>query len=201
MAWEHIGTYSGRGLVIAVGASAGGLPEIIKIVDSMPPWFEATMVIASHRTPDNVNLLLEILARRASIQVREPEDEECLARTVVYIGGSRDTVRVVGDAFSVKEDTSSVSRIRRIDDLFFSVAQSAGSNAVGVILSGMLSDGVAGLRAIHEAGGECLVQHPGQAAFGSMPENALASVPADFVGSTDEIAARIIEIAHQRRER
>lgn len=156
------------------------------------------MVIASHRAPESTNLLLEILARRASIQVLQPEDEECLVCTAIYIGDSRATVKVVGGSFSVKEDVSAVSRIRRIDDLFVSVAQSAGARAVGVILSGMLSDGVAGLRAIHEAGGTCLVQNPHQATFDSMPENALASVPADFVGSTDEIAARIVEIAHQR---
>ncbi|MEM6473694.1 MAG: chemotaxis protein CheB [Planctomycetota bacterium] len=201
MAWELIERQSDTRLVVVVGASAGGLAEIIKIVDALPPWFEATMVIANHRTPERANLLLDILASRTSIQVLQPEDEECLECTAIYIGDSRDTVRVVGGSFSVKEDVSALSRLRRIDDLFVSVAQSAGDRAVGVILSGMLSDGAAGLRAIHEAGGQCLVQHPHQAAFDSMPENAIASVPADFVGSTDEIAARIVEIAHQRRNR
>ena len=197
---NDIGRDQKANLVVAVGASAGGLREIVKIVGSLPPRFDATMVIANHRLPDRKNLLLDVVASCAEIAVLQPEDEDSLACTTIYIGDSRDSVKVVGDAFSVRQDTTAASRSRRIDDLFISVANSAGRNAVGVILSGRLIDGIAGLRAIHEAGGECLVQTPEQAEYESMPTNAIANVPADLVGSTDEIAARIIEIGRRSRD-
>jgi two-component system chemotaxis response regulator CheB len=94
--------------------------------------------------------------------------------------------------------TWSEYRIQRIDELFLSAARHARHNAVGIILSGTLWDGVEGLRAIHDAGGKCIVQDPGEAAVEDMPRNALKSVDVDFVGTTDEIASLLVELAAGR---
>ena len=69
---------------------------------------------------------------------------------------------------------------------------------MGVILSGLLWDGVEGLSAIHQAGGKCLVQSPADAIFQDMPLHAIDAVDIDFVGTADEIAQRLIEIARPR---
>lgn len=189
---------SNPNLIIAVGASAGGHREIIQIVESLPPWFQGTLLIANHRSPDQKNVLREILASRARVDVREPEDEECLECTTIYVGNSRDVVEVDGREFDVEQDTSRFARLRRIDDLFLSVAESAKENAVGIILSGMLRDGVDGLKAIHAAGGTCIVQDPDDAKYDSMPRKAIAEVPIDFVGTTEDIVSRIMEISMAR---
>jgi chemotaxis response regulator CheB len=183
------------GLLIAIGASAGGLLEIKKIVDALPATFEATLLIANHRSPHTENVLLQILEQRARVQVDEPEDEGCLERTVIYVGNARDVVEVDGSRFSVEQNTSRKSRLRRIDDLFCSVAQSAPNRCVGVILTGMLRDGVDGLLAIHRAGGFCIAQDPQDAAFESMPREAIREVPVDFVGTTEEIVDRLLKIS------
>lgn len=188
-----------KNLVVAVGASAGGLEEISSIVEWLPTWFMGTMVVAYHRSPSHVNMLAKILAHRARVQVEEPEDDDFLETTVIYVGRSTDRVEVDGEQFDVEEDVSFGARMRRIDDLFESVAESAGPNAIGVILSGMLSDGVEGLRAIHEAGGYCIVQSPEDAQFASMPLNALRAVPVNFVGTSEEIASVIMELSITRR--
>ena len=182
-------------LIVAIGASAGGFKEIVTIVEGLPLSFSGTLIVATHREPKHENALAEILARRARVRVDEPEDEESLECTTIYVGHSDETVEVDGKQFDVEVDTSRYARMHRIDDLFESVAQSAGKNAVGVILSGMLNDGAAGMRAIKEAGGRCLVQSPADAAYSSMPLHALAEVEPVFVGSAAEISSFLMEMA------
>lgn len=187
-------------LVIAIGSSAGGLPEVVKIVESLTQWFQGTVVLANHRPPQSGNRLRDILAVKAHVRVEEPADEDCLEKATIYVGHASDTVEVDGPEFDIIQDTSKQSRLRRIDDLFLSVAESAGANSVGVILSGALADGAAGLKAIHKAGGTCIVQDPFQAQYDSMPQNALREVPAAFVGTTDEIISHLMEISVRRNQ-
>ncbi|MBB3209236.1 chemotaxis response regulator CheB [Rhodopirellula rubra] len=186
---------SNTSLIVAIGASAGGFKEIVTIVEGLPCWFAGTLIIATHREPKHENVLADILARRARIRVDEPEDEECLECTTIYVGHSDETVEVDGDEFDVEVDTSRYARMHRIDDLFKSVAESAGRNAVGVILSGMLSDGTEGMRAIKSAGGRCIIQSPSDADCPSMPLHALAEVDPVFVGTAAEIASFLMELA------
>lgn len=186
-------------LVVAIGASAGGFKEICLIVEQLPTWFAGTLLIATHREPDQPNTLAAILANRARVEVDEPVDEESMECTTIYVGAPNERVEVDGDEFDVEDDRSRHARIHRIDDLFKSVAESAGKNAVGIILSGMLKDGTDGLKASHEAGGFCMVQDPGDAAFSSMPDNALDAVPIAYVGTTEDISSKLMELALGRR--
>lgn len=184
-----------QNLIVAVGASAGGFREIVTIVEGLPSWFAGTLIIATHREPKHENLLANILAQRARVRVDEPEDDECLECTTIYVGHSDETVEVDGKEFDVEVDTSRYARMHRIDDLFKSVAESAGENAVGVILSGMLSDGKEGMRAIRNAGGRCIVQSPSDAEYPSMPLHALSEIEPVFVGTAAEICSYIMEMA------
>ena len=182
-------------LTVAIGASAGGFKEIITIVESLPLWFAGTLIVATHREPKHENALAKILAHRARVHVEEPEDEESLECTTIYVGHSDETVEVDGTKFDVEVDTSLYARMHRIDDLFESVAQSAGKNAVGIILSGRLNDGTAGMRAIKDAGGRCIIQAPSDASYPSMPTHALAEVEPVFVGTAAEISSFLMEMA------
>ena len=192
-------------LLIAIGASAGGLPVISQVVEQLPQSFQGTIVIANHRNPKAPNAMPEIIRRRTRITVAEPEDDSPIECTTIYIGAPAETVEVEdddsdGDAvFDVEIDTSDYARLHRIDDLFKSVAEVAGKNAVGVVLTGMLWDGVEGLQAIHIAGGLCIVQDPEEAQFRSMPDNALSAVVPDFVGTADQIASYLTELGCQGR--
>ena len=184
-----------QNLIVAIGASAGGFKEIITIVEGLPPSFAGTLIVATHREPKHENVLADILARRARVRVNEPADEESLECTTIYVGHSDETVEVDGQQFDVEVDTSRYARMHRIDDLFKSVAHSAGKNSVGVILSGMLNDGTEGMRAIKDAGGRCLVQSPSDASYSSMPLHALAEVEPVFVGTAAEISSFLMEMA------
>ncbi|WP_236618247.1 chemotaxis protein CheB [Rhodopirellula europaea] len=188
------------GLVVAIGSSAGGLVEVIRIAESLGEWFRGTIIFANHRPPESGNRLHSILAGRARIEVEEPEDEDCLEKSTIYVGHASDTVEVDGAEFDVDENTSMKSRLRRIDDLFASVAESSGVDAVGVVLSGALSDGALGLKAIYNAGGYCMVQDPEHAEHDSMPACALSMVPDAFVGTTDDIISKLMEISMRRNQ-
>lgn len=186
-------------LLIAVGASAGGFKEVLKLVDCLPEDIQASLVIAMHRDPARPNMLADILRARCNIEVCEPDDDQPIECATVYVGSPKDRVEVEKDGtFDLQVDSSRFARLARIDDLFSSVAKTAGGNAVGVVLSGMLWDGVAGLRAIKEGGGTCIVQDPEEAQYQSMPVNALKEVAVDFVGTTEEISSQIQKLAAGR---
>lgn len=185
--------------VIAVGASAGGLDQIVTLVSNLPPHFRGSLIVANHRNPYAPNRLAHILNRWASVHVHEPEDNESLECSSIYVGKTSDTVRVQNGALDVTHDVSRYARMKRIDELFNSVAQSAGRNAIGIILSGMLSDGVEGLASIKAAGGYCMVQHPDEAEYRMMPDNALLRLTPDFIGTTKQISVQINELLATRQ--
>lgn len=192
-AWEF------RNLLVVIGGSAGGFQAITRIVELLPEDFQATLVIATHRDPkQQQNQLADILSRRANLRVHQPAEGEELVCTTIYVGHPSESVQIEGQSATLDEVQSLVDRLSRIDDLFCSAAEVAGPNAVGVILSGMLSDGVAGLQAISRAGGRCIVQSPAEAQFPDMPRHALAAVGVDFVGTAEEIAGHLQKIAADR---
>lgn len=186
-------------LTIAIGASAGGFKEIVNIVERLPEHIQATIIVATHRQPDQENMLAQILGHHAKCQVLEPFNDQELECTTIYVGAPDEKVQIEGCHFDIEEATTNRDRRNRINDLFESVAASAGENSVGVILSGMLWDGSEGLAAISAAGGTCIVQDPDDANFSAMPQSAMEAVQVDFVGSSEEIANRLIEIASKRR--
>lgn len=189
-------------LLIVIGASAGGLVEFVEIVRGLPDDFRAIVVVATHREPGAPNHLRSILDGASLMPVSEPVEGQSMVCATIYVGDSSDSVQVDGGAFRVVRDITRVARMHRVDDLFETAALSAKSNCVGVVLSGMLNDGTRGLKAIHDAGGYCIVQDPNDADFAGMPENALKGVAAHFVGTTDRIVDKLIELAreHGRRQ-
>ena len=197
MSVDPTSTYTN--LIVAIGGSAGGNQEIVTIISKLPEDYQGCIVVATHRAPTHTNVLAKVVGFKAKVEISEPFDHECLECTTVFIGAPDEKVEVNYDQFDIERDPSGKSKLKRIDDLFSSVAKSAKHNAVGVILSGAMSDGVQGLKDIHDAGGFCIVQDPQDAQFDSMPINALAEVDANFVGTAEEIADVLIEIASGRK--
>lgn len=186
-------------LTICIGASAGGIEAIVRVVSVLPADLQATLIVATHRSPHHRSMLHQIVASRTDMRVAEPVDGEYLTCSRIFVGGGAETVKLDGPLFEVEEDVSNYARLHRIDDLFLSVAESAGENAIGVVLSGALCDGVEGMAAIAAAGGRCIVQNPVDASFSQMPREALARIDADFVGSAESIGRVIADIASGRR--
>lgn len=186
-------------LLVVIGASAGGLPAIKGLISELPEDFEAVLIVATHRDPDSqVNHLAEILQRNTRLRVRDPIQGEKLDCQTIYVGPPSKSLVLDGLDADLQHVEKDCLRIERIDALFETAARYAGPNAIGVILSGMLWDGVEGLKAISEAGGRCMVQEPTEAIFKDMPINAINAVEMDCVGSVKEIAERLTQIAADR---
>lgn len=179
--------------VIVIGASAGGLLHIRTLLELLPADLPAIVLAVLHRPGDQVSHLREVLARRSRMQVVEAAHGEELLVGVCYLGqpaehlGIDELVRA-----KLTADPGAARRGRTIDDLFVSVARHAGPRAIGVVLSGALRDGTAGLAAIKRAGGIALVQSPADAQFADMPESAIAGEGiVDLVAPTAELARAI----------
>lgn len=186
-------------LLVVIGASAGGLQSIREIVRLLPNTFQGVVIVATHRDPNvSRNHLAEILSQDGRLTVREPVEGESLNCTTLYVGRPAESVVVDGRRAHIDEVSTHLERLHRIDELFLSAAKHAGRNTIGVILSGTLWDGIAGLEAINKAGGKCIVQHPHDASFDEMLRRAIEAVDIDYAGNTTEIAGILVEFAAGR---
>lgn len=186
-------------LLIGIGASAGGLAPLLEIIDHLSHGFQGALLIATHRPPNAPIEYPTILQRYTRLHVSAPVHSEKLSCAHVYIARPDMVLTVDGRSVHLEYDPERLRRLQRIDDLFTSIAENAGPNSVGVILSGALFDGIEGLKAIKAAGGTCMVQNPQDAVFKSMPLSALAAIDCDVIGTPLEIASHLIELAAGRR--
>lgn len=175
--------------VVALGASAGGLEALRGVLTHLPPHTGAAFVVLQHLKSDAPSQLAEILGRYTSmptVVVEQPTDLE------------PDHLYVIPPAHDLVIAEHRLQPVERgqdghapIDRFFRSLAAAHGELAVGVVLSGMGSDGTLGLKAIVAAGGLAMVQTPEEADFRAMPANALASRVAEHGLSVAELGEEI----------
>lgn len=184
-------------LVVAIGGSAGSIRVLMTVLAGLPRDFNGILLIAIHRPYGRKSELADLMRRSTYLQVVEIVDSEALTSAVVYLSEPAQHLTVRRDGYRAKllPDPFRLRRNQSIDELFTSVAAAAGTRAVGVLLSGMLTDGAAGLKAIKSAGGVTIVQHPADAHWPDMPLSALRSVDIDYVLEHRRIAPVLIELA------
>lgn len=179
---------------IAIGTSAGGLKALETLLGGLPPGLSAAVFVVMHRSPTAPSILTDILGRYTLLHVREPAYGEAIERGVVYVA-PRDLHMTVRHNHVVLDRSPKQHHTRpAIDPLFRSLATSFGGRVVGVLLTGNLADGVAGLVAIKAAGGLTVVQDPREAQFPSMPWNALVYDHVDLIvqlATAHEVLARL----------
>ena len=161
--------------VVAIGASAGGIPALTAVLAGLGPEFPGAIVVVQHLDPHFRSFLARVLARKSRLPVREVTSGELLLPGVVYVAPPASHV-VLRDGTFVLTDTPPVHFVRpSVDVLFASVAAACGPRAIGVILTGAGVDGAAGVRAIKSAGGRTIVQDPESAEHEGMPTAAAAT--------------------------
>jgi two-component system chemotaxis response regulator CheB len=180
--------------VVVVGASAGGVKALCELVKAVSAPSPVPMYIVLHTGPDS--LLDEILTACDSHSVRFVEDGERIKRGI-FVSRPRRHLVVNAKTISVSELDAPKRElwIPSIDELFESTAKSQGAQSIGVILSGTMHDGVAGLLAIRNAGGTTIAQKPEEAQSPEMPIAALEANAVDFCLPIKEIAAKLSELS------
>lgn len=175
--------------IVVIGASAGGVETLARLVAGFPKEFRATVFVAQHVSPGTPSNLPHILTRAGALPASHPEDGERHMAGRIYVAPP-------GHHLLVRNGTMRLTRGARenlhrpaIDPLFRSAAVAFGPRVIGVVLTGFLDDGTAGLSAVKRCGGLAVVQDPGDAAYPSMPAAALRHVEVDHCVPLREMAA------------
>jgi two-component system, chemotaxis family, protein-glutamate methylesterase/glutaminase len=190
--------------VVVVGASAGGVEALSTLVAGLPANLDAAVFIVLHIPAHSPSELAGILGRVAHLPVAEAIDGESIRGGRIYVAVA--DRHLVTDAETVRLTRGPKEcRVRpAIDTLFRSAAAAFGPRAIGVVLTGLLDDGTAGLWAIKDRGGKALVQDPETAEYNSMPKSALEHVSIDGSLPVAELPAAItrclVELSKQAVE-
>jgi two-component system chemotaxis response regulator CheB len=183
--------------VIAIGASAGGLEALTLLLSALPKDVPATFVVAMHLAPSSPSVLARILSRAARFPFVEARDGEPLRPSHGYAAPPDRHVLVRAGRVYLWNGPRENYQRPAVDPLFRSAAAEYGARAVGVVLSGNLDDGSAGLRVLQNAGGMTAIQSPEDALFPGMPRFALASVRPDLVASAWTLGRWLDRVARE----
>jgi two-component system, chemotaxis family, protein-glutamate methylesterase/glutaminase len=181
--------------VVGVGASAGGVDVLLRVVERLPPDVSAAFCIVLHVPPAGPSLLHAILGRRTELPVSVPEDGEPLQRGRIYVAPPDRHLTVSDGRLWLGRGPKENGVRPAVDPMLRSLATAYGERAVAVILSGALGDGSAGAVVVKQAGGAVVVQDPDDATVPSMPESAIAAVGAvDAVLPAGEIGPALARL-------
>ncbi|HEX5044945.1 MAG TPA: chemotaxis protein CheB [Candidatus Polarisedimenticolaceae bacterium] len=174
--------------IVVIGASAGGVEALRDLVRALPPDLPAAVFVVLHLAPGGPSVLPAILQRAGSLPAVHPVHRERILPGRIYVAPpDRHMLLHAGRIRLTVGPRENRSR-PAIDPLFRSAAMEFGPRVIGIVLSGALDDGTAGLRAIGEKGGLTVVQDPEEALHPTMPRSALEAVPVDHCLKVAEIA-------------
>lgn len=181
--------------LIVVGASAGGVDALRRLVARLPADLDASVCIVLHVAPTGVSLLPEILSRAGPLPATHAVDGEPLQPGRIYVARPNRHLIVEDGRLRVTGAAKENGHRPAVDPLFRTAARSHGSRVAGVMLSGALDDGTVGLRSVKICGGTTLVQDPDEAQYPSMPSSAIAHVRPDYVLPVEQLAQTLVELA------
>jgi two-component system, chemotaxis family, CheB/CheR fusion protein len=188
----------GTPIIVAIGASAGGVQALQSFFTTIPDQTGAAFVVIVHLEPQHRSEMASILAARTRMPVVQIETQEKLQPNHVYVIPPDRRLQLIDHKISALKFDEPRGHRTPIDLFFRSLAERLGEG-FAVILSGAGSDGAIGVHAVKEAGGIILVQDPNEAEYASMPRSAIASGPADFVLPVRELAERLADLVRAKK--
>lgn len=183
--------------IIVIGASAGGFNAIKTVVSNLPAGLQAAIFVVWHMSPEVNSILPEALTKLNTLPATNAEDGEPVKMGHIYIAPPDHHLLIEEGQVRITRGPKENRFRPAIDPLFRSAAYTYGARVIGVILSGALDDGAAGLWTIKQHGGLAIVQDPNDAEVSGMPENALRTVMADHKLPASEIGALLANLVTQ----
>ncbi len=180
--------------VVGIGASAGGLEALTTLVKALSNDLGMAYIIVPHLDPHRESAFSQILERHTQMPVRQIEQGMAIEPNHVYVIPPNCNLTITDSRLHITDLNQPRINNATIDLFFRSLAESQGSNAIGVVLSGSGSDGTAGLTAIKGEGGITFAQDIHSAKYDSMPASAAAAGCVDFVLAPEEIAREFAQI-------
>jgi CheB methylesterase len=166
---------------VVVGASAGGVEALADLAASLPPDLPAAVFVVLHLPPTGTSALPDILSRHGPLPASHVKDGEPIENRRIYVAPPDHHVLLRSGHVHLARGPRKNGHRPAVDTLFRSAAREYGRRVIGVVLSGALEDGTAGLVAIKGRGGLTVVQEPGDAIYPGMPGSALAHARVDHV--------------------
>ena len=186
--------------IVVMGASAGGIEAITRILADVPADIPAAFFVTVHLNASAPSLLASVVGRRARARVVAAEDGMAIECSTIYTASPDRHLLIEPNGLIRLGRGPRENNFRpAVDPLFRTAAASYGRNVIGVILSGALDDGTAGLLEVKRYGGVAIVQQPEDALYPGMPASALQEVPrVDHVLPAREIAAVLVDLVGKR---
>ena len=178
--------------IVGIGASAGGLEALEQFLRHVPQGSGMAFVIVQHLDPTHKGLMPELLQRTTGMEVFQVSDRMRVKPNCVYVIPPNKDMSILHGVLHLFDPTAPRGLRLPIDFFLRSLAEDRQERSIGVILSGMGSDGTMGLRAIKEKAGVALVQEPVSAKFDSMPRSAIEAGLADLVAPAEDLPGKII---------
>lgn len=189
--------------IVVIGASAGGVEALIRLVQDLPADFPAPIAVVLHIPSDSPSMLAEILRRKGKLQAKTAEGTAPFEAGTIYVARPDHHLLVSRDGAGLTVQVARGPRENRhrpsVDPLFRSAALAAGRNAIGVILSGTMDDGTSGLIAVKQCGGIAVVQEPSDALYPGMPQSAIENADVDHIVPVAEMAKLLQRLVREPR--
>lgn len=177
--------------LVVIGASAGGVEVLSRVVRDLPPDLAAAVCIVLHIAPGSPSMLAHILARAGPLPCHPARDGERLRQGEILVAPPDRHLAVEDGHVRLTVGPRENGHRPAIDVLFRSAAAALEARVVGVVLSGTRDDGSAGLAVIKSSGGAAIVQDPEDAMYSGMPAAAIANVAVDAIVPSDRLASTI----------
>lgn len=179
--------------LVGIGASAGGLDACRKLVDALPIDTGMAFILIQHLDPNHESMMVDLLADRTSMKVRQATDGMPIERDHLYVIPPGAYLSVGNGALHLSQPQARHGARLPFDFLLHSLANECGARAIGVILSGSGTDGNFGLKAVKERGGLVIAQDPDEAAYDGMPRSAIQTGAVDLVLPVAKIPEALVK--------
>ncbi len=190
--------------IIVVGASAGGVEVLTQLVRDLPAGLPAALFVVLHIPTQSPSVLPSILNRairkrqpNSPLQALHPNDGEAIVHGRIYVAPPDRHLLIKDGHIHLARGPKENGHRPAVDPLFRTAARIYGQRVIGVVLSGTLDDGTAGLAAVKQQGGVAIVQDPEEALYSGMPRSAIENVEVDYILPISEIAPVLVQLAEK----
>ena len=182
--------------IVVIGTSAGGMEALCKLLGQLPKEIPAALFIVQHLSADSSSdYLAQRMGKSTDLRVKVAENDEVFTKGTIYMVPADRHMLLTGKRILIAKGPRENQFRPAIDPLFRSAAAYHGSRVTGVILTGMMSDGIAGLESIKRSGGIAVVQDPKDAEYPDMPKNAIRNVDVNYVVPLREMGSLLYQLA------
>ncbi|GAC1349822.1 MAG: chemotaxis protein CheB [Ktedonobacteraceae bacterium] len=184
--------------IIVIGASAGGVEALVTIARTLPPKLPAAIFIVLHIPAQSPSHLPDILNRFGLLKAVHATDGTAIVHGRIYIAPPDHHMLVERGKIRIVHGPKENRHRPAVDPLFRSAARTYGTRVVGIVLTGSLDDGTAGLLTVKRCGGVAIVQDPKEALYGSMPTSALENVAVDYTLPLASMSPLLAHLASEK---